>query len=228
MCAGADMAGTWPEPAADREAGLSIIEGLVPVSRETRHRLDDYADELARWNRAKNLVSTDTLQSLWTRHIADSAQVLACAPQARRWLDLGSGAGLPGLVVAILVSDSPDAEVRLVESNGRKCAFLRTAARRTGAPVVVHNQRIEDFVAENDVSFDVVTARALAPLPKLLEMAYPLLRTGARGIFHKGQDVERELTEASTCWTFNYQLVASRTRPGSALVVIDDCTARTP
>ena len=210
----------------NRKAGLALIRDFVDVSRETEVRLDNYGDELRKWSPAKNLVGPDTLSSLWTRHIADCAQAVACMPGARRWVDLGSGAGLPGLIVAILIADREGADVRLVESSSGKCAFLRAATRRTGAPATVHCVRIEDFVDNWREPVDVVTARALAPLEKLLEMAAPLIARGAIAVFHKGQDVGRELTEASRCWTFSHTLIPSRTQSGSALVIINDCVRK--
>lgn len=209
----------------DRAAGLALLGGLVDVSRETVEALDRYADTLARWNAAKNLVGSETLARLWTRHIADSAQALACAPAAARWADLGSGAGFPGMVVAILLAGRAGANVDLVESNGRKCAFLRAVQRETGAAATVRCMRIEAYAAEAR-SIDAVSARALAPLDRLLALAYPLLRAGAVGVFHKGQDVERELTEASICWKFSHELVPSRTQPGAALVIVRDCAPK--
>jgi len=211
----------------ERADALSLIRAHLPVSRETEARLDLYAEELRRWSRAKNLVGPETLSRLWVRHIADSAQVLASAPDARRWVDLGSGAGFPGLVVAILLADTQGADIRLVESNGRKCAFLRAAARQAKAPAAVHCERIESFVAGWHKPVDVVSARALAPLSKLLDLAGPLIEAGAIGVFHKGQDVERELTEASTCWKFSYKLIPSWTQSGSALVILRDCERKT-
>ncbi|WP_436643728.1 16S rRNA (guanine(527)-N(7))-methyltransferase RsmG [Microbaculum sp. FT89] len=211
---------------ADRADGLALVRGLVDVSRETEAKLDNYVDELKKWSKAKNLVGPDTLSSLWTRHIADCAQAVACAPGARRWVDLGSGAGLPGMVVAILMAEKSGAAVHLVESLSGKCAFLRAAARRTGAPATVHCERIETFVERWHDPVDVVTARALAPLEKLLKMAAPMIARGAIAVFHKGQDVERELTRASTCWRFSYRLVPSRTQAGSALVIVDDCVRK--
>ncbi len=225
------MAGRRPDrrtidSGADRAAGLAQLRDLTDVSRETEERLDNYADELQKWSKAKNLVGPETLSSLWTRHIADSAQAVACAPDALRWVDLGSGAGLPGMIVAILIAGRSGADVRLVESLSGKCAFLRAAIRRTGAPATVHCERIEDFVEGWREPVDAVTARALAPLEKLLAMAAPLIARGAKAVFHKGQDVERELTEAATYWKFSYRLVASRTQPGSALVIVDDCVRK--
>ena len=210
----------------DRAAGLTIVRSLFDVSRETEQRLDNYVDELQKWSKAKNLVGPETLSSLWTRHVADSAQVVNCVPDARRWVDLGSGAGLPGLIIAALITDRDGASVDLVESNGKKCAFLRSAARKMAVPARIHCERIEDFTSKRHEPVDVVTARALAPLEKLLEMAEPLIARGAIAVFHKGQDVERELTQASTCWKFNYTLVPSRTQPDGALVIVDDCVRK--
>ena len=159
---------------------------IVPVSRETEHRLALYAERLTRWQRVKNLVAPSTLPEIWTRHIADSAQILALAPQARHWADLGSGAGFPGLVVAICLADAADAEVHLIEANARKCAFLREVARECGAPATIHNGRIEDVVPTLK-SINVVTARALAPLPRLVEMGRILIEGGATALFLKSQ-----------------------------------------
>lgn len=209
--------------AGDRAAGLALMREMVVVSRETEARFDIYAGLLARWQKAKNLVAPDALNHLWTRHFADSAQALAVLPDARHWVDLGSGAGLPGLVVAILLADRQDVRVDLVESNARKCAFLRTVARETGAPARVHAARIGDFIDSFTESPDAITARALAPLVELVGMAAPLIARGAVGLFHKGQDVESELTEASRYWKIDVELRASRTHPRGSLVIVRDC-----
>lgn len=210
----------------DRAEGLALIETIAPVSRETVDRLDRFAAILSRWSKAKNLVGPDTLARIWTRHIADSVQAQACVPEARRWADLGAGAGLPGLVIAILLAGEHRANVDLVESNGRKCAFLRAAQRETGAAATIRCMRIEDYVGDIAREVEAVSARALAPLDRLIALAYPLLAAGAVGVFHKGQDVERELTEASRCWTFTHELVPSRTQTGAAIVIVRDCVAR--
>jgi 16S rRNA (guanine527-N7)-methyltransferase len=190
------------------------------VSRETGDRLRAYVAELERWQRVKNLVGPTTLDQVWTRHIADSAQLLRLAPTARRWLDLGSGAGFPGLVIAILLGDSGD--VHLVESNGRKCAFLRAAIRATGAKAIVHESRIEAIVADFAGQIDVVTARALAPLIRLLPMVKDLLRTGAMGIFPKGQDLDAELTEATKSWRISAEVVPSVTDCDAGILIVRD------
>ena len=164
---------------------------------------------LLAWQRRMNLVASSTEPTLWTRHVADSLQLLALAPDARIWADLGSGGGFPGVVIACALADIPGAQVHLVESSGKKAAFLHEAVRATGVPATVHARRIEDFVKNAPVPIDVVTARAVAPLPKLLALAYPLLKTGTLGLFPKGQDVARELTEAAKCWKIQASLSPS-------------------
>ncbi len=136
------------------------------VSRETSRKLDILVDELGRWQTIKNLVGPGTLAEVWTRHIADSLQLLAIEPQALRWADLGSGAGFPGLVLAIALAERAGAHVHLVESNSRKCAFLRHVARLAGAPATIHEARIEAVVSGLAGAVEIVTARALAPLAR--------------------------------------------------------------
>jgi len=201
---------------ADRDSALT----LVPVSRETLDRLDRFVDLLLTWQRRINLIAPSTAAHLWTRHIADSLQLLSLEPQARVWVDLGSGGGFPGLVVACALAETPGAQVHLVEANAKKVAFLRAAARVTGAPVSVHGGRIEGFLKNPPKVVDVVTARALAPLPELLGYAHPLLKRGARGVFPKGQDVDAELTEAAKYWKIQLSLALSRTDPKARIVVV--------
>src|SRR5215213_9625275 len=173
-----------------------------------------------RRQRVKNLVGPATLDRVWTRHVADSLQLLDHAPDARTWLDLGSGAGFPGLALAIAVSErTPDAVVHLVESNSRKCAFLRHAARLTNAQAQVHEGRIESEAARL-AGIDVVTARAVAPLTQLLAWSQPVLKTGAIGLFPKGRDVEAELTVAAKSWTYEADLLPSRTDSDGRIVRI--------
>jgi 16S rRNA (guanine527-N7)-methyltransferase len=205
-----------PDLLSDRARALD----LIPVSRETADRLDRFVALLLDWQSRINLIASSTVPVLWTRHIADSLQLLALAPEAYRWADLGSGAGFPGLVIACALADSLPAEVHLIESNKKKAAFLGEAIRVTGAPAIVHAERSDDFIKYFDGPLDVVTARALAPLPRLLTIAYPLLKKGAKGLFPKGQDVDAELTEAAKCWSIQPSLVPSRTYPKSRIVVI--------
>jgi 16S rRNA (guanine527-N7)-methyltransferase len=203
-----------PDLTADRSRALK----LTPVSRETLERLDRFAALLVDWQQRVNLIAASTIPTLWTRHIADSLQLVALAPAAKVWADLGSGGGFPGLVLACALADTPGAQVHLVESNGKKATFLREAARATGAPAVIHQVRIVDFADNLPGPIEVVTARALAPLVKLLAAAYPLLKSGAQGLFPKGQDVESELTEAAKCWSITASLVPSLTDPKARIV----------
>jgi 16S rRNA (guanine527-N7)-methyltransferase len=207
---------TLPDLTADRARALA----LIPVSRETAARLDHYVALLIDWQGRMNLIAASTVPMLWTRHIADSLQLLAILPQARQWADLGSGAGFPGVPIACALADQSSAEVHLIESNKKKAAFLREAVRVTGAPALVHAERVADFARGFRGRFDVVTARALAPLPELLSIAYPLLKSGAQGLFPKGQDVDAELTNATKCWSIQASFVPSRTDPKSRIVVI--------
>jgi 16S rRNA (guanine527-N7)-methyltransferase len=199
--------------------------GLV-VSRESTERLSRYVELLRAWQRVKNLVAPSTLDELWTRHIADSVQLAELAPLDGVWIDLGSGAGFPGLVIAILMAERPAAgPVHLVESNGRKAAFLREAARATKARAVIHDARVE-AVLPRFGKVDVVTARAFAPLASLFEYAQPLVENGAVALFPKGQDVEAELTEASICWTFDVERFPSRTNPDAVILRVRSIARR--
>ena len=178
---------------SDKTAALA----LTPVSRETEARLDRFVELLLQWQAKTNLVAPSTLPHLWTRHIADSLQLLTLAPSAKVWVDLGSGGGFPGVVLACALADKSGAVVHLVERNARKAAFLREALRVAGARGVVHGKRIEDIVDSLAGPIDCVTARALAPLHELVGFAEPLVRRGAKAFFLKGQDVGAELTEAT-------------------------------
>lgn len=191
------------------------------VSRETLARLDIIADLLVHWQKTINLVAPATLPQLWTRHIADSLQLIAHVPEKPlRWVDLGSGGGFPGLVVAAVLAERAGSQMHLVESDTRKCAFLREAARRASLPVSVHPQRIEQVAERLAPGTDVVSARALAPLPKLLDLAAPFLAAGALGIFPKGKDAESELTAARKGWTLDLELRESRSDPDGRVLLV--------
>lgn len=206
----------------DRARALS----LTPVSRETVEKLDCLVAELARWQAAKNLVSANTLEEVWTRHIADSLQIFELAPDRKRWLDLGSGGGFPGLVLGIRLAEA-GGTIDLVESNARKCAFLRHVARMTGAPVRVHAARIEDVIGKFTGEVDVVTARALAPLAQLLDWCKDLLRTGTLGVFPKGQSLEAELTDSSRYWRIEASTVPSLTEASARILLVRSAEQRT-
>ncbi len=202
--------------AKDRERALA----LIPVSRETTARLDRFVALLLERQQQINLIAPSTEPVLWTRHIADSLQLLALAPDARIWADFGSGAGFPGLVLACALAETPGAQVHLVERSTKKAAFLREAAEATGAPAVVHAERAADFVNAPPVGIAAVTARAFAPLAELCAAAYPLLITGAVAVFPKGQAVAAELTEAAKNWKIQATLAVSRTDPQARIVVM--------
>lgn len=191
------------------------------VSRETFQRLVLIVGLLAKWQKTINLVAPASLPQVWERHVADSLQLVALAPATTtRWVDLGSGGGFPGLVVAAVLAERPQARVHLVESDTRKAAFLREAARQGALPVEVHAQRIEKAAPALAAGCQVVSARALAALPKLLDLSAPFLAAGALGLFLKGKDVTRELTEAAKGWTLDIELAPSRTDADGRIVVV--------
>lgn len=208
--------------AADKQAALA----LFPVSRETEERLDRFIALLLEWQAKTNLVAPSTLPMLWTRHVADSLQLLDLAPAAKTWIDLGSGGGFPGVVLAAALADQPEGLVTLVERNAKKGAFLREALRVTGGRGAVRVASIEDFVDSNPPAADYITARALAPLSVLFGLTVSLIEGGATGLFLKGQDVELELTEATKYWNFRSTLKPSRTSPNSWIVEIDSLAAK--
>jgi len=202
--------------AADKARALKV----TPVSRETEKRLDAFVDVLLQWQRTTNLVAPSTLSQVWTRHVADSLQLLDLAPEARIWVDFGSGGGFPGIPIACALVDNSEAQVHLIESNGKKAAFLREAIRITGVPAKVHQERAEKFGDSFEGPVRVVTARALAPLKTLCDQAFPLIARGAIGLFPKGQDVDAELTEAAKYWSIEAEKVPSKTSPDGCIVVI--------
>jgi 16S rRNA (guanine527-N7)-methyltransferase len=193
---------------------------LVPVSRETEARLALYVDLLGKWRRITNLISEASFEEVWSRHIADSAQIRALAPQAKRWVDLGSGAGFPGMVLAIQLADTPGALVHLIESDQRKCAFLREVARATRAAAQIHAARIESINPETLMPVDAVTARAFAPLPILLDFAKVWLTSGAIGVFPRGKTTEAQLLDIPDSMDFRFETIASRIDARAAILVV--------
>lgn len=198
------------------------FQGDTNVSRETLARLEAYVDLLRRWNAKINLIGRDTEGDIWRRHILDSAQLAPLIPEAAKTLaDIGSGAGLPGLILSIL---NIPATIHLIESDQRKAAFLREAARITQATVIVHEKRVEQ-VSMGTV--DVIVARACAPLEKLLRMAEKLISIHTLCVFPKGARAELELTEAHAHWNMKSRLVPSRSDPlGRILVLTEVARAR--
>jgi 16S rRNA (guanine527-N7)-methyltransferase len=190
------------------------------VSRETCDRLVAFADLLLKWQNSINLIAASTIPSLWQRHILDSVQLMQhVPPTAQRWLDLGSGGGFPGLVCAAIAHERlPSLVVTLVESDQRKATFLREAARLMGLSVVVHSARISDIPNHNA---DIITARALAPLPRLFEMAYGHCADGGICLFQKGASYAAEIYEARMEWHFACEAFASVTAPDAVVLRIE-------
>jgi 16S rRNA (guanine527-N7)-methyltransferase len=178
--------------------------------------LEAYRLLLADWNTRMNLVGPSAMAEFWPRHAFDCAQLLPHAPQALGWADLGAGAGLPGIVLAILLKGRPGAHIELVETLQKRCRFLQAVVDALALPARVHNGRAE----AQAIKVDVVTARALAPLDRLLGYAEPYLKRGAIGLFLKGQDVASELTEATKCWKFEASTTPSLSHPQGRIVEI--------
>lgn len=196
------------------------FQNLTDVDDETLERLSVFLDLLAKWQRRINLVSRESLGDPWRRHLLDSAQLAPLLPdRPARLIDIGSGAGFPGLVLAVVATRRVD----LVEADGRKCIFLREAARLIQADVVVHNQRVE---ALQDVAADVVLARGCAPLPTLLAYMHRLRARGGYGLFLKGARVAAELTEAEKAWMMRVTSIPSRSDPSGTILKIEDLQRR--
>ena len=208
---------------------LSEIAGIV--SRETLERLEYFEAEFQKWSKRINLAAPSTLSELWRRHILDSAQLFALKPDATSWLDLGSGGGFPGAIIAILLIDRPGGRIDLVESNHKKAAFLRAVLGSIGAPATVNICRIEDAVSLIDCP-QVVTARALAPLPRLLGLAWPWLDADlpspAVALFHKGREYATEIAESADNWQFNLVEHQSKIDPSSRILEISGVTRVIP
>ena len=244
--------------ALDLDADKQRALALTHVSRETKERLEKFVEELLSWQKKFNLVASSQLPILWTRHVADSLQLVEIADRALQqtpfipaqagiqsvtsdaralasgspltrgrtengakvWVDFGSGAGFPGIVIACALADTPGAKVHLVESVGKKANFLREVVQKLGLPAIVHQERAEKFGESCAEAVDVVTARAVAPLKVLCDQAFPLISKGAIGLFPKGQDVASELTEAAKYWRLEASTVPSITSAEGAIVIV--------
>lgn len=195
---------------------LSAVGAMV--SRETYARLVEFEEVFLRWNQRINLSAPSTLSDVWNRHILDSAQLVSLDENALHWVDLGSGGGFPGLVLAFLLMERPGAHIELIESNRKKAAFLQAIVGQFGLPCRIHAQRIEQcYTVIRDA--EVVTARALAPLPALLGLATPWLTDGAKGLFHKGRDYRRELEESAQLWRF--ELIEHESRIDEESIILE-------
>lgn len=184
-------------------SGPEALADIIDVSRETLDRLHLYVDLVQKWQRVQNLVAHSTLDDIWARHVADSAQLVPLYRQAGSWLDLGSGAGFPGLVVGICRAEEADLRLHLVESNSRKVAFLRTVVRETGISATVHDSRIEAFTWPETEPADVISARALASLSDLCSYAAPFMGEKTVAIFPKGREYEAEIKSALHEWNLD-------------------------
>lgn len=193
---------------------------LAHVEPERLQPLADYLIMLQKWQGRINLVGPGTMGDPWRRHFLDSAQLVPLLPPGRpRVVDLGSGAGFPGMVLAMLT----DARVELIESNRRKCVFLGEVAHATGTPVTIHNQRIESMAG---LGADVVVARACAPLDGLLGYAAPILAPSGLCLFLKGRAVDAELTEAERSWKMRVRRIPSRSDGSGTILKIEGLSRR--
>jgi 16S rRNA (guanine527-N7)-methyltransferase len=194
------------------------------VSQETCERLETHRRLLEHWSRRINLIGPRELDDYWRRHALDCGQLVALAPDARAWIDIGAGAGFPGLVVACLLGEAEGARVTLVETNTKKVAFLREAIRETGAPARVLHESIDD-VATRDERYDIVTARAFAPLPRIILSAKPILDRGATGLFLKGADYRAEIAAAEDQgWALQLDVLPSRSESAGRILRIGGAT----
>lgn len=211
---GIESAPAAPAAPADLANRFACVTNAVLV------RLETYAALLCQWQTTHNLVGPDGLCNLWSRHIEDSLQLADLAADARHWIDLGSGAGFPGLVVAIARAADSNFRVTLVESNQKKAAFLRAAIRATGVPARVFAGRIEDFGAGQTDPVDVISARALASFAGLCRLAFPLMRSETRLILLKGQDFVHEEQVAAKSWSYDLLTLPSVTDQSGRIVTV--------
>jgi 16S rRNA (guanine527-N7)-methyltransferase len=206
------------EPAEALDAAGFAARTGAAAARMTD--LERFRTMLVDWNARINLVSAGSLAEFWPRHALDSAQLLGIVPGARVWVDIGAGAGFPGLVLAILLKGEAGAKVHLVESVAKKCRFLEAAIDALDLPAQVHNERAENLA----LKADVVTARAVAPLGRLLGFAKPYLAKGAIGLFSKGRGAEAEIADARQAWRFTCNVIPSRSDPDGRILKVEGLT----
>ena len=202
-----------------------LVEAAGPVSRETYETLVGFENLFRKWNEHINLAAPASLNDFWERHVVDSAQVFRLRNGARHFLDIGSGGGLPGVVISILCKDHPGFSIDLVESNRKKTAFLINALSQVRAPGSVHSERIEDALIHVKQP-DVITARALASLPELLEMTETRLTGDTRALFHKGRGYREEIEESRRNWQFDLLEHQSIVDPESVILEISNLNRR--
>lgn len=206
------------------EDGIGGGNSVNDVSRETRERLTVFVDLLIRWQKSINLIAPSTIPDVWSRHVRDSLVCGSHSPHIRHWVDLGSGAGFPGLITAIVLAEKGQGRVDLIESNGKKCAFLNAVVRETGlraggVDIQIHNGRIEEILPQLDKP-EAISARALAPLRDLLDLTKNMLKSETMGSFLKGQDYESELQEARQVWDFDCNVIVNEASQKGVLLEI--------
>jgi 16S rRNA (guanine527-N7)-methyltransferase len=204
---------------------MSVDLGGVNVSRETTQDLEAFVDLVTKWTPKINLIAKGSVADIWARHVIDSVQLYQYAPQTyKKWVDLGSGGGFPGIIMAVIAKEKhPDAHFSLIESDQRKAVFLRTAARELVLPVTVVAERIEHAAPQ---IADVVSARALASLSSLLPLAHRHMRDGGICLIHKGKQAAQEVADAQEYWSFDLEDHASFTDPEARLLVIQRISTR--
>ncbi len=205
---------------------IQTVKNIAEISVDVELKLEKFVKLILEWQQAHNLISSNSLTHIWTRHIADSIQTHLALPNVRRWIDLGSGAGFPGVITAIMLTAKSDSIVHLVESNRKKATFLQTVAREIEIPVQVHCERIEDFVIKWDEAIDGVSARALTSLEHLCGFTEKLVNQGATAVFHKGQKVQEEIDKASEKWNISMRIEKNRIDPSGSLLIIDEITPK--
>ena len=214
---------SWPATDEDGFGSEDVVR-LTGVSRETFHKISAYLELLDRWRERINLIGPGEGRYLWRRHVLDSLQLLQyISAEDKSVADLGSGAGFPGLILACALADKAGAAVTLVEKSPRKSEFLRAVGKELGLPVAVLTIRLEDAPG---VLFDVVTARALAPLPKLLGFAAAWLKPSGKALLMKGRDTEAELAEAREAWTFDLSTLDSQSSPEGRVLRVSSLRSR--
>ena len=212
---------TRPDPATPLTPnGFQVACG---ASDEDLERLRAYVALLDKWQGKTNLVSKDSLTDVWRRHVLDSAQLAPLiGAETKGIADIGTGAGFPGMVLAI-IGAGKGAEFHLIESNERKCAFLREVNRVTQAGAIIHNNRVEKL---QEISVDLVVSRAVASLEKLLQYANPLLKKGGQCLFLKGKKLREELTEAQKKWIINESVIQSLSDPSGKILKLEEISSR--
>lgn len=204
---------------ASRRADVTDAASFQAASGASDGQMADieaFRTLLGEWNEKMNLVGPSALAQFWPRHAWDSAQLLKFAPDALKWADLGAGAGFPGIILAILLKETPGAHVHLVESMAKRCRFLSEIVTTLKLPATVHNERAEKL----RIKVDIVTARACAPVSRLLGYGQPYLKGGATALFLKGRDVVSEISEATKSWNFDYDLQPSLSDPEGRVLVV--------